>query len=142
MLIDANILLFAVDEASVFHQRARDWLVGRLNGDRRVGLPWESLAAFLRIATHPRATDHPIEPEAAIRHLRAWLAADVAWTPTPTDRHAAALSELVVRYQLRGNLVPDAHLAALAIEHGLTVCSADTDFARFQEVRWVNPLAI
>ncbi len=70
-----------------------------------------------------------------------WLDADQVWIPAPTDRHAGVLGALVTAYQLRGNLIPDAQLAALAIEHGLVVCSADTDFARFREIRWDNPLA-
>ena len=71
----------------------------------------------------------------------AWLASPVAWIPLPTERHAAVLGDLIRRYRLSGNLVPDAHLAALALVHGAEVISADTDFARFTEVRWSNPLA-
>lgn len=70
-----------------------------------------------------------------------WLSSEAAWIPQPTDRHADVLGSLVTSYHLRGNLITDAHLAALAIEHGLTVCSADTDFARFVEIAWHNPLA-
>jgi uncharacterized protein len=141
MLLDANLLLFAVDRSSPFHAAAAGWLTDVLNGARRVGIPWPSLAAFVRISTHPRASERPLSPEAAWRHVDNWLACDPVWTPSPTERHAEVLGGLVVSYQLRGNLVSDAHLAALAIEHGLTVCSADTDFARFREIRWVNPLA-
>ncbi len=72
--------------------------------------------------------------------MQEWLAADPVWVPTPTARHAEVLAELITRHQLSGNLIPDADLAALAIEHGLAICSADTDFARFSEVHWVNPL--
>lgn len=141
MLIDANLLLFAVDSESPFHAAAREWLTEQLNGSRRVGLPWESLSAFLRISTHPRAAARPLAPEEAWEIVAGWLDAGPAWIPLPTERHADVLGSLVVKYQLRGHLVPDAHLAALAYEHGLTVCSADTDFARFTEVRWLNPLA-
>jgi toxin-antitoxin system PIN domain toxin len=141
MLVDANLLLFAVDRSSPFHQTAAGWLNEQLNGVRRVGIPWPSLAAFLRIGTHPRASERPLSPEAAWRYVDEWLACDPVWIPGPTERHAEILGGLVVSYQLRGNLVSDAHLATLAVEHGLTVCSADTDFARFREVRWVNPLA-
>ncbi len=141
MLIDANLLLIAVDTAAANHQRAATWLTDRLNGERRVGLPWESLSAFLRIATHPRASDRPLEPATAMRFIEDWLAVPTVWTPTPTERHAAVLGDLVRRYRLSGNLIPDARLATLAIEHGLEVCSADTDFARFTEIRWQNPLA-
>jgi uncharacterized protein len=141
MLVDANLLLFAVDRSSPFHQTAAGWLADVLNGGRRVGIPWPSLTAFVRISTHPRASERPLSPERAWRHVEAWLACDPVWTPGPSERHAELLGGLVVSYQLRGNLVSDAHLAALAIEHGLTVCSADTDFARFREIQWVNPLA-
>jgi uncharacterized protein len=140
MLIDANILLFAVDAESPFHERAADWLTAQLNGDRRVGLPWQSLSAFLRIATHPRASADPLDPAAAWAFVDDWLAAPVAWIPTPTARHAELLGRLIRTHRIAGNLVPDAHLAALAIEHGLRICSADTDFARFTEVQWHNPL--
>lgn len=141
VLVDANLLLFAVDETSPFHERARSWLSDRLNGSRRVGLPWQSLVGFVRIATSPRAAAAPLSADDAWQQVEAWLAAAPSWVPAPTDRHAEVLGGLVRRYQLRANLVSDAHVAALAIEHGLTVCSADTDFARFEEVRWENPLA-
>jgi uncharacterized protein len=141
MLVDANILLFAVDADSPHHERARAWLSTELNGDRRVGLPWESLGAFLRVSTHPRASHHPLSPANAWRYVEDWLAVPTVWIPVPTDRHASVFGELIDRYQLAGNLIPDAHVAALAIQHGLEICSADTDFARFSEVRWRNPLA-
>ena len=141
MLVDANLLLLSADEASPFHDRAASWLEDRLNGSRRVGLPWVSLLAFVRITTNPRAAERALEPEQAWAHVERWLAAAPSWVPQPTERHGEVLGGLVRRYQLRANLVPDAHLAALALEHGLTVCSADTDFARFEEVRWENPLA-
>lgn len=141
MLVDANVLLAARDTSNPQHQRAREWLTEQLNGPVRVGLPWSSLLAFLRISTHPRAYSNPLTPDQAWGQVTAWLATGPAWTPVPTDRHADVLDGLVRRYQVRGNLVPDAHLAALAIEHGLRVCSADTDFARFTEVSWFNPLS-
>ncbi len=140
MLVDANILLFAVDRSSPFHERAAGWLAERLNGPRRVGLPWQSLGAFLRIGTHPRAAAHPLSPDRAWSHVEAWLAAEATWIPGPTGRHAEVLGSLVRSHGLRGNLISDAQLAALAIEHGLTVCSADSDFARFDEIHWENPL--
>jgi toxin-antitoxin system PIN domain toxin len=141
MLVDANILLFATDRGSRFHRPAAAWLADQLNGPRRVGLPWHTLSAFLRIATNPRAYARPMSGEIAWRQVEEWLAADAAWIPAPTERHAEVFGSLVRIYDVRGNLVPDAELAALAIQHGLTVCSADTDFARFREVRWENPIA-
>lgn len=142
MLIDANILLLAVDTTAAHHEKAAGWLTEQLNGNRRVGLPWESLAAFMRIATHPRAAAQPLTPAEAWEHVEEWLAVPTVWVPGATDQHAEVFGGLVARYNLAGNLIPDAHVAALAIQHGLTVCSADTDFARFSEIRWLNPLAV
>ena len=141
MLVDANLLLYAVDETSAHHARSKAWLAAQLNGPRRVALPWQSLGAFLRIATHPRAAERPLTASEAWAHVEEWLAPSVSWSPAPGERHAEILRDLVVGHDARGNLVPDAQLAALALEHGLTVCSADSDFARFGAVRWINPLA-
>jgi len=141
MLVDANILLYAVDEASPFHERASHWVTERLNGDRRVALPWHSLVAFLRISTHERASARPLTPEQAARFVADWLEPEVAWIPREGPGHARILTDLITRYKLAGNIVSDAHLAALAIEHGLEVCSNDADFARFSEIRWINPVA-
>ena len=140
MLVDANILFFAVNEAAPEHDRAAAWLEETLNGSRRVGLPWESLTAFVRLATNPRVVARPLAPLDAWSFVEDWLTAPAAWVPVPTERHAAVLGELVRRYRPAGKLVPDAHLAALAIEHGAEIISADTDFARFVEVRWRDPL--
>src|SRR3954452_6467642 len=140
MLVDANILLFAVDEASPFHRSAATWLTAQLSGPTRVGLPWQSLDGFVRISTHPRATANPLRPEAAWSFVTDWLAADVTWTPHPTDDHADVLGKLILDYRLSGNLIPDAALAALAIEHGVGVASADSDFGRFREILWENPI--
>lgn len=140
MLIDANLLLFAVDDESPFHIKARDWLNEQLNGERRIGIPWLSLGAFVRIITHQRITKRALDPIEAWQRVEDWLADDLVWIPYPTPHHTQVLGDLIKRYQPRGNLITDAQLAALAIEHGLEVCSADTDFARFTEVRWCNPL--
>jgi toxin-antitoxin system PIN domain toxin len=140
MLIDANMLLYSVDDLAPEHDRAAAWLTEQLNGDRRIGIPWESLTAFVRIATNPRATTRPLPSVQAWRFVEDWLAADPVWIPVPTDRHVDVLGSLIRTHRIGGNLISDAHLAALAIEHGLEVCSADTDFARFPEVRWRDPL--
>jgi toxin-antitoxin system PIN domain toxin len=141
MLVDGNLLLFAADASAPAHERAAAWLTAQLSGGRRVGLPWEALNAFLRISTHPRAAAHPLTVREAWRFVQEWLSVPVAWVPVATDAHGDVLGALLAKYQLTGNLIPDAHLAAIAIEHGLEVCSADTDFARFTEIRWTNPLA-
>lgn len=141
MLVDANVLLYARDAESPFHERARTWLTERLDGPVRLALPWASLVAFLRISTNSRAYRRPLLPPEARRQVDLWLAAESSWVPLPTQRHAEVLGGLIERYNLQGDLVSDAHLAALAIEHGLTLCSADTDFARFSELRWLDPVA-
>lgn len=141
MLVDANILLYAVNESAPEHPLAKAWLEAALAGPRRVGLPWESLTAFIRLATNPRVFPRPMAAEDAWGIVEAWLAAPAAWVPVPTERHAAVLGDLVRRHRPTGRHVPDAHLVALAIEHGAEVISADTDFARYTEIRWKDPLA-
>jgi toxin-antitoxin system PIN domain toxin len=99
------------------------------------------LIAFLRIATNPRVFERPEPMAEAWKQVRAWLACEPAWIPQPTERHAELLEELLAQPGVHANLVSDAHLAALALEHGLTLCSTDGDFARFPVLRWQNPLA-
>jgi toxin-antitoxin system PIN domain toxin len=141
MLLDANLLLYAVHQRAEQHEQAASWLTERLNGASRVGFPWQSISAFLRIATHPRAFERPLEPATAWQRVTDWLAAPVAWVPQPGSQYGRILGELIETYGVRGNVVPDVALAALAIEHGVTVVSTDTDFARFRGVRWENPLS-
>lgn len=141
MIVDANILLYAVDETSRHHQRCKAFLEEHLNGDLRIGIPWQSVSAFLRLATHPRIMANPLRTQAAVTFVDDWLAAPAAWLPDLKARTWTIMSQLVVTHELTGNLIPDAQLAALAIEHGVPVASADSDFARFPEVRWVNPCA-
>ena len=141
MLVDANVLLYAVDEQSRAHSAARNWLEEALNGSRRIGLPWQSLMAFVRIVTHPRALPTPLTPADAWSFVADWLDAPAAWVPQPGRGYREIVGRLVCELDLRGNLVSDALLAALALEHGLTIVSADTDFARFRELTWLNPLS-
>lgn len=141
MLIDANILLYSVDRTSPFHPAADAWLTAALNGDRRVGIPWISLWAFLRITTNPRAVAEPLTPQQAWEHVDGWLAAPATWIPTPGYGHASILQGLLARHDVRAGLVPDAVLAAICVEHGLSIVSADSDFARFDAIEWINPVA-
>lgn len=141
MLVDANLLLFARDETAVQHEAARAWLEDVLNGPTRVGLPWVSLVAFTRVATHPRAYETPLAIHDAWEQVEQWLAAPAAWIPEPTRSHPTILGDLLSRQGLTGNLVSDAHVAAIAIGHGVELCSADSDFARIPQLRWRNPLA-
>lgn len=141
MLVDANILLYAVDEESPFHSTARAWLQTALNGPLRVGIPWVSLLAFARIATNPRALRAPLTGGEAWEFIEEWLDAPAVWVPAPGRGHRAILGRLLRHLDLRANLVSDAALAALCIEHGLRIVSADSDFARFTEITWLNPVA-
>jgi hypothetical protein len=141
ILVDANLLIYAkLANFRLQHERARQWLDERLSGSTPVGLPWSSLLAFLRVATNTRLFSAALPMADAVDQVLAWLACESAWVPTPTDRHAEVLGELLKRPGISYEIVPDAHLAALAVEHGLTLCSSDGDFARFANLRWENPL--
>src|SRR5262249_36557936 len=140
ILVDVNILLYASNSRSDQHAPARDWLDAQLDGPNPIALPWASLLGFLRLATNQRIFPSPLTMTVAWQQVSRWLAAEPVWTPQPTDRHADVLGGLLASPGVHGNLVPDAHLAALAIEHGLTLCSTDGDFARFPGLRFQNPL--
>ncbi len=141
ILVDANLLIYAFDRRVAEHERARSWLDEVLSGGARVGLPWESLLAFLRITTNARLFARPARMTVAWRQVEGWLASPAAWVPQPTERHTETLGTLLALVGAGGGDVHDAHLAAIALQHGLTVCSADSDFTRFPGVRWENPLA-
>ncbi len=140
ILVDANILVFAATRTSAHHRAAHEWLDDQLNGDGPVGLPWGSLLAFLRIITNPRIASPSLPMADALKQTSEWLGVAQVWIPAPTERHGEVLGRLLTLPGTHSNLVPDAHLAALAIEHGLTLCSTDGDFARFPGLRWANPL--
>lgn len=140
ILVDANLLVYAHVGSFPQHEDARGWLDTQLNGNASVGLPWHSLLAFLRITTNPRVFQKPEPMVEAWRQVEAWLDCEVTWIPEPTERHRAVVGTLLATAGTQANLVPDAHLAALAIEHGLVLCSTDGDFARFADLRWENPL--
>jgi toxin-antitoxin system PIN domain toxin len=141
ILIDANILVYAHVSSFTQHESARDWIDRKLNAAAPVGLPWASLIAFLRLVTNPRVFERPEPIGDAWQQVRTWLTAEASWIPQPTERHADVLNEFLALPGIHANLVPDAHLAALAVEHGLTLCSTDGDFARFHGLRWHNPIA-
>lgn len=142
-LLDANLLLYAYDEESPHHARARAFLEERLSGDEPVGLPWATILAFLRLVTHPKVCSRPLEIEEALEIVDSWFGSPVACVPEPTDRHWRVLAGLLTDVGGRGNLVPDAHLAALAIQHGARLCTSDRDFERFEHlgpIELLNPL--
>ena len=141
ILVDVNLLLYATNVSARQHGAAREWLDRQLVETPRVGLPWATLLGFLRLATNARVVTRPLTMPAAWRQVSQWLECELVWIPLPTERHADVLGKLLAGPSVYGNLVPDAHLAALAIEHGLTLYSTDGDFARFPELKWLNPLA-
>lgn len=140
-LVDANMLVYATDAGARQHDAARRWLDEQLAREPRyVGLPWPSVLAYLRLVTNPRMYSPPASVAEAWRRAEEWLSRPAAWVPAPGPRHRQILGEIISEIQPTGNLVPDAHLAALAREHGLTVASTDSDFAKFRQIAWINPV--
>ena len=140
-LVDANVLLYALDEASPHHAVAKPWLERELSSPETFAFAWTVLLAFVRLSTNPRVFEAPLAVREALDLVDSWLEQPSVTVVHPTDRHGALLRELLTPLGTAANLVSDAHLAALSIEHGAELCSADADFARFPRVRWSNPLA-
>jgi uncharacterized protein len=140
-LPDVNLLVYAVDEGSVRHEPARAWLEERLSGTETFAFAWVVLLAFIRLTTSSRVFESPLTTPEAMDLVDGWLAQPCTTVVHPTTRHASVLRELLEPFGSAGNLTTDAHLAALAIEHGAELCSSDTDFSRFTGLRWANPLA-
>ena len=141
ILVDANLVLWAHHRHFDRHEPARAWWAEALSSTPLVGIPWPTLVAFLRVSTHPRAFTQPLSIETAWRTVAGWLARSNVRTPVPTERHTAILGAMLADGRASGNHAPDAHLAALAIEWGLELQSADRDFARYPGLRWRDPLA-
>lgn len=141
ILIDANLLLYAYHPRDERHAAAKRWLESVLSGVEPVRFAWLSLWAFLRIATNPRVFDRPLLPSEADKAVSSWLARRVTGILEPDERYWEILRNLLHGDQVKGPLVMDAALAALAIEHGATLHSTDEDFSRFAGLRWRNPLA-
>ena len=140
IVIDANLLLYASDTSSVHHQASRQWLEDTLSGDDPVGLTWAALLAFLRIGTNPRVRKKAFSVEEAAAIAAGWLERPIVTLLSPGERHWEILRTLLTKGQARGPLVTDAHLAALAIEHGATLATTDRDFARFPGLKFFNPI--
>lgn len=138
-LPDANVLLYAVNESDPKHEPSQRWLDGMLNGTETVGFAWTVVLAFLRLSTKVGLFPNPLATEDALRRARQWLAQEPATMVEPTARHLDVLGGLLAGSGTGGNLVADAHLAALAVEHDATVVSYDTDFSRFSGIRWTAP---
>jgi uncharacterized protein len=140
ILVDANLLLYAYDPSSPQHVAARNWLEATLSKSGLVGFSWVTLLAFLRIGTNPRALEHPLSVAEAEGIVSEWLERPTITVLNPGDRHWDILRKLLTKGQVRGPLVTDAHLAALAIEHGAILATTDRDFARFPGLKFFNPL--
>lgn len=141
ILVDANLLIYGSVTSSTNHKAAKNWLDERLNSEAPVGIPWNSIFAFLRIVTNPRVFNPPVSPDDAWNVVEYWLDCPPVWIPAATEKHRTVCKRLYVSVAPQGNLVADTHLAALAIEHGLTLCSTDREFAKFPELKWENPLS-
>jgi toxin-antitoxin system PIN domain toxin len=141
ILVDANLLLYAYDPRSEHHAASKAWLEATLSGSQLVRFAWITLWAFLRITTSTRVYEHPLSIEEAQDAIASWLAQPVAGTLEPGERHWEILRRLATHGQAAGPLLMDAVLAALAVEHGATLHTTDRDFARFGELRWINPIS-
>lgn len=139
MLLDANILLTAIDADNPERERCASFLTEALEGSRRVAIPWQTIGAFVRISTHPRVFRDPLDTAAALSFISSCLASPVAWTPGASKRTVQIFDELCRRHNISGNQVTDAQLAALAVEHGIAVATLDTDFNRFSELSVIRP---
>lgn len=140
ILIDASVLLYAYDSSSPRHEAARGWLEDTFSQPEPVGLSWPAIVAFLRITTNSRAMDHPFSLDQACAAVSLWLERPSVTILVPGERHPEILRKLIIEGQAFGPLVMDADLAALAIEHGATLCTTDKDFTRFPGLRTLNPL--
>jgi hypothetical protein len=140
ILVDANLLIYAIDLDSPHHRKSRAWLEGVLSRSTPVGLAWIVVLAFLRITTHRASARNPLSPERAIAHVDSWLALPHVALVFPGEKHWPILRNLLQSSGTAGNLTSDAHLAALAIENGSAIYSSDHDFRRYAGLKVINPL--
>jgi uncharacterized protein len=140
ILVDANLLLYAEDQQSPFHEPARRWWDAQLSGASPVCLCWTVINAFIRIGTNPRVFEHPLSINQSISRVQSWLDQPCTRLVQPTSKHWIVFQKMLSEGQAAANLVTDAHLAALASEHGCVLMSTDTDFSRFPGIKWRNPL--
>lgn len=139
-LVDANLLPYAVDASAPSHEAARTWLDEELSGTTPTGFAPIALLAFLRLSTNPRIYRRPLAPGEALTHVERWLSQPGSVILAPGRRHLPILRSLLEPRGMAANLASDAHLAAIALGHGAVLCSADRDFARFEGLRWFDPL--
>ncbi len=140
ILVDANVLIYAIDADSPHHSPARRWLEETLSGTTPVGLAWVVILAFLRITTRSGILRRPLSPERAMEYVDEWLAQPYVRAVAPGEGHWTILRKLLRDSGTAGNLTSDAHLAAVALELGASICSTDGDFERFPGIERVNPL--
>jgi toxin-antitoxin system PIN domain toxin len=141
ILLDANLLIYAVNEDAPPHRKAKSWLESAISGPDTVGFSWNVLVAFVRLTTRPALFRNPLTVEIAFGLIESWLDQPSTTVIHAGPRHLRILRDLLLPVGTGGNLTSDAHLAALAIEHGAELCSSDHDFARFPGLKWSNPLA-
>ena len=141
IVLDANLLLYAYDSASAHHEPARRWVEGVFSGMEPVGLPWQTISAFLRISTNLRLAGNRFAMEEAVMIVDLWAGLPVVHLLGPRDRHWSFFRRMLLEGKASGPLTTDAQLAALTIENGGVLYTTDRDFARFPGLKWVNPLA-
>jgi toxin-antitoxin system PIN domain toxin len=140
IIVDANLLLYAYNSDSALHQPAKHWLQKSLSGTQTVAFTWVVLLAFIRITTRGNIFPNPLSVADALRRVDSWLDLPGSLVLHPGNRHSKILSDLLFKTGTGGNLTTDAHLAALALEHGATLASCDHDYSRFSGLDWFNPL--
>lgn len=141
ILIDTNVWLYACLSDTPHHPPCRAWLEVALSGEERIALPWQVAVSVLRISTQPKLLSRPLTLEQALQLMQSWLEQPLVEVLTPGERHWPILQQLLLQVGIAGNLSNDAHLAALALEHDCSLCSADADFRLFPGLRLINPLA-
>ena len=139
-IVDINLLIYAINKDAPHHSKAKKWLEDSLSSDEPFGFAWIVILGFLRIVTNGRIMPTPLIPEVAIDSVNDWLLQPPSLTIVPSHQHWSILKELLMPLGAAANLTSDAHLAALAIEHGARLYSTDNDFSRFQSLRWTNPI--
>ena len=139
-VVDINLLIYAINTDTPHHNKAKQWLEAALSDDEPVGFAWIVILGFLRIVTNARIMPQPLDPEDAVMVVDDWLVQPPSRIIVPADRHWMILKELLSPLGTAANLTSDAHLAALAIEHGARLYSTDNDFSRFVGLRWTNPI--
>jgi toxin-antitoxin system PIN domain toxin len=140
-IVDINLLIYAINKDAPNHSKAQKWLEDSLSSDEPFGFAWIVILGFLRIVTNGRIMPTPLIPEVAIDSVNDWLLQPPSLTIVPSHQHWSIFKELLMPLGVAANLTSDAHLAALAIEHGARLYSTDNDFSRFQSLRWTNPIA-